>query len=186
MADRDREFRDFSAARSSSLLRLAILLTGDHHLGEDLLQTTLVKVYLAWGRVREPAAAYAYSRRVMTTTYTSWWRRKSFAERPVGDRPLGDTHAPTAPQDAFRAVDDRDELRRLFTALTRMERAVLVLRLVEDLSVAETARELGIPAGTVKSHTSRALRRLRVLASDQDDPGGAARTSRPAMNGSQR
>ena len=76
--DRETAFREFSAVRSTSLMRLAVLLTGDHQLAEDLLQVTLMKVYVAWGRIRDPAAAYAYARRVMATTYTSWWRRRSF------------------------------------------------------------------------------------------------------------
>ncbi len=74
--DRDTAFREFAQARSTSLMRLAVLLTGDHQLAEDLLQVTLAKVYVSWGRIRDPGAAHAYARRVMVTTCTSWWRRR--------------------------------------------------------------------------------------------------------------
>ena len=154
--DTETAFREFAAARSTSLMRLAVLLCGDHQLAEDLLQVTLTKVYLAWGRIRDPAAAHGYARRVMATTYTSWWRRRSFGERPsevVADGGSGDL----ADQ-----VASRDQLRRLLARLPKVQRAVLVLRFFEDLSVGETARVLQLNAGTVKSHTSRALAQIRI------------------------
>lgn len=160
--DRETAFREFAATRSPSLMRLAVLLTGDHQLAEDLLQTTLTKVYVAWGRIRDPGAAHAYARRVMTTTYTSWWRRRSFGERasdPHGPSVADDHHAHADPA---IAVIQRDELRRLLAELPRVQRAVLVLRFFEDLSVDETARALQLNPGTVKSHTSRALAQIRI------------------------
>lgn len=169
MGERDAEFRDFAVACSTRLLRTAVLLTGDRHLAEDLLQTTLAKVYVAWGRISEPAAAHAYARRVMATTYTSWWRRRAFGE--LSTAAFDDHGAPIS-----TAVEDRDELRHLLAALPRVERAVLVLRFAEDLSVRETARELNLREGTVKSHTSRALERLRVELGEADrSPEGVPR-----------
>ena len=167
--DRETAFREFAVARSTSLMRLAVLLTGDHQLAEDLLQTTLTKVYVSWGRIRDPAAANGYARRVMATTYTSWWRRKSFGERPAdpGHEPMSG--------DPAEQVAAHDELRRLLAALPRVQRAVLVLRFFEDLSVAETAKLLELNEGTVKSHTSRALARIRVDL----DQGNLAGTGAP-------
>lgn len=83
----DEEFTEFVRANSRALLRTAFRLTGDRGLAEDLLQTALTTTYLRWSRI-EPAAAYAYTRRVLVNTATSWWRRLSWrGERPRGDVP---------------------------------------------------------------------------------------------------
>ena len=152
MADRS-GFDEFVATRSPALLRTAYLLTGDHGLAEDLLQTALAKCWFAWGRIDGPPEPYV--RRVLATTYATWWRRKWRGERPTGELPdRGDPPA-TAP------VDDRDALWRALGALPRRQRAVVVLRYYEDLSEAETAAALGISTGTVKSQAAKALAALR-------------------------
>jgi len=159
----DAEFRDFVAVRSRALLRTAYLLTGDHHLAEDLLQTALTKTYLAWGRIRERGAVEAYVRATMVTTQTSWWRIRWRGERPTGD-------FPDVPADdlAQSAVDDRTVVWRHIRALPIHQRAVVVLRYYDDLSEAEIASILGCSPGTVKSQASRALTTLRArLAADQ-------------------
>ena len=148
-------FDDFVAARSKALLRTAFLLTGDHHHAEDLLQTALTSLYLRWSTLRDPRSAESYVRRSLITTYTSWWRRRSWRERPTGE-------LPDAAVAAFGTSGDADELWRHLSALPRQQRAVVVLRFYEDMSVEETAALLGISAGSVKSHTSRALGALRV------------------------
>jgi RNA polymerase sigma-70 factor (sigma-E family) len=156
------DFREFAVARARSLRRTAYLLTGDHQHAEDLLQTTLTKVYLAWDRIRDPHAVEAYARRTLVTTYTSWWRRRSWQERPV------DEIADHAEPDLADDVVSRADLWRMLHELPRQQRAVIVLRFYEDLSILATADVLGIGAGTVKSHTSRALSALRVrLGNDQ-------------------
>lgn len=152
----DDEFRDFAVARSRSLRRTAYLLTGDHQHAEDLLQTTLTKVYLAWDRIRDPHAAEAYARRTLLTTYTSWWRRRSWHERPIES--VADQVESARSDD----LADRVDLWHLLHELPRQQRAVVVLRFYEDLSVSGTAEALGIGVGTVKSHTSRALAALRI------------------------
>ena len=81
------DFDDFVASRSRSLLGTAYLLTGDHQHAEDLLQTALISIYLRWDRLRDPGAAEQYVRRTLVTTYTSWWRRRSWRERPVSRDP---------------------------------------------------------------------------------------------------
>ena len=84
-------FEEFVAARSSALLRTAYLLTRDHTLAEDLLQTVLTKAFLAWGRVEGNPEPYV--RRILVNTYASWWRRKWNGEHPteeVAARPAGD------------------------------------------------------------------------------------------------
>ena len=151
------EFREFVAARSTALLRTAYLLSGgDWALAEDLLQATLTKTYLAWGRIRDREALDSYVRRTLATTATSWWRRRWHAERPAAVLPE------TALSDPGSEFDERDALWRLVLALPVRQRAVLVLRFYEDLSEAEIADALGLSPGTVKSHASRALATLRA------------------------
>jgi RNA polymerase sigma-70 factor (sigma-E family) len=145
-------FEDFVAARSASLLRTAYLLTRDHALAEDLLQTALTKAYLAWRRIDgEPEP---YVRRILVNTYSSWWRRKWNGERPTDELPE------TAYADAGPA--ESGDLWDAIGRLPRRQRAVVVLRYFEDLTEAQTADLLGITVGTVKSQTSKAFASLRV------------------------
>ncbi len=157
----DDAFRDFVIGRSPSYLRTAYLLTGDWGHAEDLLQTSLAKVYRAWGRLRDHDNLDAYVRRVMVNTQTTWWRRAWKAELPSGSLP---EHAGP---DATTASDDRDRLRRALLELPARQRAVVVLRHYEDLGEAEVARLLGCSIGTVKSQCARGLAKLR---SALDDP----------------
>ncbi|NHC23332.1 SigE family RNA polymerase sigma factor [Nocardioides sp. IC4_145] len=145
-------FEGFVAARGDALWRAAWLLTGDHQLAEDLVQTALARSWRAWERVG-PEAFEAYVRRTMFTTYASWWRRKWRGERPTADLPEG----PAPGSDSSARLD----LVTALATLPRGQRAVVVLRYFEDLSERETAEALGIGVGTVKSQASRALRSLR-------------------------
>lgn len=167
---RDEEFRDFVAARSGALLRVAHLLTGDAHLAEDLLQAALTKTYLAWGRIRDQGALEAYVKRTLVTTATSWWRRRWHGERATGRLP------DQALADRTGEVDDRDVVWRQLRDLPARQRAVLVLRYYEDLSEAEIAHVLGCAPGTVKSQAARGLATLRARLGDAATPvrsGGA-------------
>lgn len=157
-------FDEFVAARSSGLRRTAYLLTRNHALAEDLLQTALMKAWFAWRRIeRDPEP---YVRKVLVNTYISWWRRKSNGEQAYAEPPE------PAPTDDADATDRRHDLWVAMGRLPRRQRAVIVLRFVEDLSEAETARLLGISPGTVKSQTSKALANLRIdpaLATVKED-----------------
>lgn len=149
-------FRAFVEANGATLLHAARLLTGDHHRGEDLVQTALTKVYLKWGRIDAPLP---YARRALVNAHIDQTRRRWWGERPTEILPEpADTGAPS---DA-NAADSRDELRRLLAGLAPKERAVIVLRYYCDLSEQDTAATLGLPVGTVKSSCARALARLRV------------------------
>lgn len=150
------EFRVYVATRSGALLRTATLLTGDRSLAEDLVQTALARTYLAWGRIREPHAVDAYTRRVLVTTYATWWRRKWKGEVP--QERLPDVAGP----DPYGQVDTGLGLRAALARLPRRQRAVVVLRYWEDRSEAEVAELLGISVGTVKSQAARALAKLRA------------------------
>jgi RNA polymerase sigma-70 factor (sigma-E family) len=157
-------FRAFVEQNGATLLHAARLLTGDHHRGEDLVQTALTKVYLKWGRIDSPLA---YARRALVTAHIDQTRRKWWGERPSEELP-----EPAQAATELAASDQRDELRRLLAELSPRERAVVVLRYYCDLSEQETATTLGMPVGTVKSSCSRALARLRVEATTATGGGG--------------
>lgn len=147
-------FRAFVEANGATLLHAARLLTGDHHRGEDLVQTALTRLYQKWDRVDAPLA---YARRALVTAHIDSTRRRWWGERPTDQLP--ETAAPDGEE---AASDQRDELRRLLAALSPRERAVVVLRYYCDLSEQDTAAALDVPVGTVKSSCARALARLRV------------------------
>jgi RNA polymerase sigma-70 factor (sigma-E family) len=157
----EEEFREFVAARSPALLRTAYLLTGDWATAEDLLQTALTKIFLAWKRLGEIEAVEPYARRVLVNTSISWWRRRWHGERPTEILPE------RAAPDRVDEQLERDALWRHVKALPARQRAVLVLRFYEDLSEAQTAATLNISTGTVKSQTSRALHTLRQRLGDE-------------------
>ena len=164
MTDRDADFTAYLQARQGPLLRTAYLLTGDLHQAEDLLQTSLAKLYLAWDRVNDRESVDAYVRRIMVNEQNSLWRRAwKRRERPTDVLPeVGVTDAYDDGRGAL--------LWETVQTLPRKARAVLVLRYYEQLSEAETADILGISVGTVKSQTSRALSALRERTPDDLRP----------------
>lgn len=169
MSDRA-AFDEFVGARSQSLLRTAYLLTRDHGLAEDLLQTALSKAWFSWSKIEHGPESYV--RKILVNTYSSWWRRKWNGERPTDDLPDG----PGADGSSHAAV--RHDLSTAIGRLPRRQRAVVVLRYFEDLSEAETAELLGCSRGTVKSQLSKALAKLRVdpaLADEQSEQKGELR-----------
>jgi RNA polymerase sigma-70 factor (sigma-E family) len=155
-------FREYVAARRNALLRVAWALTGDWALAEDLLQTALAKVWPKWTSIRRTDDPDVYVRRVLVTTYSTWWRRKWRGEIPTGDLP-----EPRAAGGWTGAADPADEvalaetLRVALSGLPRRQRAVVVLRYVEDLPEADVAEILGCSVGTVKSQASKGLAKLR-------------------------
>jgi RNA polymerase sigma-70 factor (sigma-E family) len=165
MTDRDAEFTAYLQARQGRLLRTAYLLTGDQHQAEDLLQTSLAKLYLAWDRVQDRESVDAYVRRIMVNEHNSLWRRPwRRRERSTDVVPEVATEPP--------AYDDGSgaALWAAVQTLPRKARAVLVLRYYEELTEPEVAEVLGIAVGTVKSQTSRALAMLRTRTPDELRP----------------
>lgn len=160
-AGRDDDFTAFVAAQSGRLVNFAYLLCGDRTLAEDLAQTALVKTYARWSRttIEDPLA---YVRRaILNETRRQYHRRPPWRERPTGVGADLDQDADRRePDPAARVVGSRALLDALGT-LTARERSVVVLRYVEDLTEAETARLLEIAVGTVKSTHARALAKLR-------------------------
>jgi RNA polymerase sigma-70 factor (sigma-E family) len=149
-------FAQFVAARERALLRTARLLTGDWALAEDLVQTALVRSWPRWERIRRRDDPEIYVRRVLVNTWASWSRRRWRGERAsetVPERP--------APGDVAAEVAVRMAVDSALKSLTSRERAVLVLRVFDDLSEAQVAQILGCAVGTVKSTMARATARLR-------------------------
>lgn len=146
-------FAAFVAARQGALLRAATLVSGDHHLAQDLLQDALVKLARVWRRVGSDYPE-AYVRKVLYRDLISWRRRhRRESLGTVVEVPAADSSAD---------VVERMTLLRALAQLTVKQRAVLVLRFYEDLSEQQAADLLGVTVGTVKSQTHAALTRLRA------------------------
>lgn len=158
MSPDEQRFHDFVAARYPALLRTAYALTGDHHDAEDLVQASLVKAAAAWHRVGESPEPYV--RRILYHESVSRWRRR----RPVEQLTAAPPERASADPQGAQHAPDRVDLGRALALLTSKQRAVLVLRFLEDLSERQTAAALGVRVGTVKSQTRHALARLCELA----------------------
>jgi RNA polymerase sigma-70 factor (sigma-E family) len=150
----DDDFRGFFAQHYERLCRLGFLLTGDPAQAEELAQDALVRTWRRWKLVGKPNNPETYARKVLVNRHRSLLRRALVEARyRYRDRPTegsSDEH----PEDAIV----------LWAATRRLplrQQAVLVLRYYEDLSEAEIAQVLGIPAGTVKTLARRGLARLR-------------------------
>ena len=157
MAGIDDRFAAYVRDRGEHHLRVAVLLTGDWHAAEDLVQASLVKLYRAWPKLRLDGDPDAYLRRIMVNTHRSWWRARWRRETPSGDLPE------TVVADFADGKALSAQVRQALAALPRRQRAVLVLRYYADLPEAEVAVLLGCTTGTVKTHTHRGLRALREI-----------------------
>lgn len=161
------EFRSFALAQRDSLRRYAYLLCGDWYEADDIVQKSLTKLFAAWARV-EPGGVSPYSRKIVTNVYLShrrlsWVRRERAAAEPP-------TVAIDRPQEA---VDARLELVAALNRLPPRQRATLVLRYWEQLSVDETATAMGCSTGTVKSQSAKALHKLKEFLTDPVVPARA-------------
>jgi RNA polymerase sigma-70 factor (sigma-E family) len=160
LATRDEAFRAYVLASRGRLLRTAVFLaSGDRHAAEDLVQTALMRLYVAWPRVR-PDTVDAYARKSLLNALIDD-RRRAFSRRERSHSELPEvavSDEPTAGSNAavFHAL----------AALPPRMRAAVVLRHLEQLSVVETAAALDCTEGTVKSQTARALTQLRALLTE--------------------
>lgn len=166
MYDRDAEFGEYLESRAVVMRRTAYLLCGgDWHRAEDLVQTTLTKMYVAWSRIRRDGSVDAYSRRIMVRTAIDESRRAYRRRESVVE---------VVPENEARSslVEDAVDVRRALARLPAGQRAVVVLRYWEDLSVQETAAALGKSEGTIKSQSAKGLAAMRRMLSS-DEPAGA-------------
>ncbi|MEU8819881.1 sigma-70 family RNA polymerase sigma factor [Actinoplanes sp. NPDC048796] len=139
------------------LHRTAYLLCGDGHRADDIVQATLTALYVNWKRAAAADNIDAYVHRILLRRYFDD-RRTRWSRVRLGDVPA----AVTAVAAADERVEDRDELVTALRSLPKGQRAVLVLRFLDDLSVEDTARALGCSAGNVKSQSARGLAALRA------------------------
>jgi RNA polymerase sigma-70 factor (sigma-E family) len=149
-------FVEFVATRSDALLRSAWLLTGDTGRAEDLLQTALTTAWRHWRAIERADHPEAYVRRVIFTTYVAWWRRRWRSELPSGELP-----DIAGRQDVASDVATRDAVLRSLSRLSRLSRAIVILRYIEDKPVDEVAELVGCAPATVKTLASRAMNALR-------------------------
>jgi RNA polymerase sigma-70 factor (sigma-E family) len=160
-SDEDR-FREFARSHAMALRRSAYLLCADWHLADDLVQTTLIKLYRVWPRVGRHHLPVSYARTILLRCWLDERRRPwRWLERRDGDVPEGADPA-AEPAAVHDAAGLRAELFGLLDTLPPRKRAVLVLRYFESLSVEETAATLGCSVGTVKSQAARGLAVLRA------------------------
>ena len=148
-------FTAWAASRQHAMLRTAVLLTGNHHRAEDLVQEALTKVALRWARLHDQDPS-AYARQVMVRDNISWWRRRR-----------RDVLTDTVPERGTDAPDTERSmlLRAALARLTERQRTLLVLRFYEDLSVAEIAEVMDCRTGTVTSLIHRGLESMREVLS---------------------
>ncbi len=158
MTSAEDEFIAFAEAAAGRLRRTAFLLCGDWHTAEDLTQTTLAKVFVAWRRISRRDAAHAYATRTLVNTYLAEGRRKRPTEVLTCRVPerSAEQHSPELRMAVLDAL----------ATLPPKARAVVVLRYWADQSIEQVAETLGCSTGNVKSQSSRALAKLRELLDD--------------------
>ncbi|MGQ0468013.1 MAG: SigE family RNA polymerase sigma factor [Sporichthyaceae bacterium] len=149
---RDAEFAAFAIPAQRRLRRVAYLVCGDWHRAEDIVQTALANVYARWERIRREEGPEGYAHRAVVNAAIDERRRPWRRERPLEFLP--ERAAPEADGITLSVLE-------ALATLPPRQRAVVVLRFVEDLDVEQTACLLGISPGTVKSQTSKALANLR-------------------------
>jgi RNA polymerase sigma-70 factor (sigma-E family) len=164
-SDDEREYVEYVSARLAALHRTAFVLCGDAHRADDIVQTTITDLYRKWRHVRLADNVDAYVHRMLV--------RKHLDEQRRGLRRIGPMSAvPERAEPPPTGVEDREILRGPLARLSNVQRTVLILRFVCDLSVEDVARELRCSASNVKSHTARGLETLRHLMRDAV-PNGA-------------
>jgi RNA polymerase sigma-70 factor (sigma-E family) len=162
VTSRDLDFSEYFAARVQRFRRVAFAMCGDWHAAEDLVQAMFVQLYRRWRRVR-PETVDAYARRILLNGFLSG-RRTAGREQVTAEpperpaRPAYDSH-------------ERMDLERVLGTLTPRQRAMVVLRFLEDLPVTEVAGLLGVAEGTVKSQTARGVEALRAVLPAPETPG---------------
>ena len=160
------DFESYVASRRAHLRRTAYLLCGDWDRAEDIVQDTLTRLYVHWRRASRADSVDAYVRRSLVNAYLSEGRRPWRRERPTEDLPetaYADPRAPPTTATTCAAPSPPS---------APSQRAVVVLRYWDDLSVEQTADALGCSTGNVKSQAARGLAHLREVlgASDAHDP----------------
>lgn len=158
----EESFIEFAAGARSRLRATAYLLCGDWHLASDFVQDGLVRVYVAWPRLVRKGGEHAYARKAVISAVLDAKRKRSSTELPSADLSRAERPETGAALDLAGDVTTRRALLQALAQLPPRQRACVVLRYFEDLSVADTAVALGCSEGTVKSQTARGLDTLRA------------------------
>jgi RNA polymerase sigma-70 factor (sigma-E family) len=158
----DDDFVEYARVSAGQLRRTAYLLCHDWDLAADLTQTTLARMFVHWQRINRRDNPHAYARQVLSRAFLDHHRSKRSQEVVTAEF-----------SDVPGAIEDSDLRLTLIDALARLpprDRAIVVLRYWEDLSVESVADILGLPAGTVTSRSARSLARLRQLLGQPAGP----------------
>ncbi len=149
------QYHEFASARAGQLFRIAYLMCGDWHEAQDLVQTCLAKLYASWHRIQNSESVDAYARKALLRTYLSHRRLRRSGEIPVAE--FAESSAP----------GDNPELRLVLlealASLPPRNRAVMVLRYLDDHSVEAVAAMLDTTPSAIKSICNRSLKQLREL-----------------------
>ncbi|WP_406329517.1 SigE family RNA polymerase sigma factor [Streptomyces sp. NBC_00203] len=159
---RDEEFQSFVIGRWPRLMRTAFLLAGEQHAAEDLVQSTLEQVYVAWRRVGAADDPEAYVRRVMINGHARKHRRK-LKEFLAPKDDSGLSHELPDTGDRIAQADDRSALLKALAQLPARQREAVVLRYWEDLSESQVAEAMGCSVGAVKSNAAKGIAKLRAI-----------------------
>lgn len=150
----DQEFEAFAKAFAERLRANAFMMCRDWHLAQDLTQTALTKVYLAWGRAAQAKSPLAYAQKVLFRAYLDHRRRRSSTEATPGVlRDVSHQYQP----------DLRVTMLDALSHLPPRDRAIVVLRYVEDYTVEQTADLLDVSESVVKTQAKRSLTKLKDL-----------------------
>jgi RNA polymerase sigma-70 factor (sigma-E family) len=152
-------FEEFVIATGDRMLRTAMLLTGDRHAAEDLVQSTYAQVFARWRLVSRADNPVAYTRQLLFRVFLADRRRKRVTELPLS------VDAPAGGRDPALRLTLLDAL----ATLAPLDRALLVLRYLDDLSVADVAAQLSLTESACRTRASRALARLRTAFPDLAD-----------------
>ena len=174
------EFKEYVAGQSLALRRTAYLMCGDWHQAEDLVQTALLRLYRSWSKVQRSDSRDAYVRQVLVRCLIderrrSWRRERPFAELPEAGLHMRDEDGAGGEDGSSGSgfeirLGTRDEIFAALAKVPPRQRATLVLRFWEDMSVEQAAHVLGCSVGTVKSQTARGLSALRTLLQSIAEP----------------
>lgn len=159
----DDSFRRFAAGHAAMLRRSAYLYCGDWHLANDLMQQALIKIYRSWSRVQQQDSLTRFARTVLLRTWLDEKRRPFRRSELTGADVPELPDAAVGPEASAGRVWVRELVHRALLELAPGQRAVLVLRYFDDLSVAETAEIMRCAEGTVKSQAARGLENLRAV-----------------------
>jgi RNA polymerase sigma-70 factor (sigma-E family) len=159
---RSEEFQSFMTGRWPRLMRTAFLLTGEQHAAEDLVQSTLEQVFVAWRKVGSADDPEAYVRRVMINAHARRHRRK-LKEFLAPRHDSGLVREVPDTGDRIAQADDRSALLKALAQLPPRQREAVVLRYWEDLTETQAAEAMGCSVGTVKSNAAKGIAKLRAI-----------------------